>query len=112
MDIGSAVSGAAGITADQLMALPEYRTSAQFTEVERLAIELADHMAKARPDVPLELFEALRKHLDDEQLVELASAIAWENFRARFNRVFDIESDQLSEGAFCVLPARPLLPES
>ena len=91
------------------MALPDYRTSAAFSELEKLAIELADHMAAARPDAPQDLFDRLRAHLDAEQLVELASAIAWENYRARFNRVFDIASDGFSDGAFCALPARPLL---
>ena len=97
------------MTAEKLMALPDYRTSAALTEVEKLAIELADHMAKARPDVPQELFDRLRQHFDEAQLVELASAIAWEYYRARVNRVFEIESDDFSEGAFCALPARPAL---
>jgi alkylhydroperoxidase family enzyme len=106
MDIGSAVSRAAGISAEKLMALPEYPDSPLFSPLEKLALELADHMAKAVPEVPDALFAALRGHLDEAQLVELATAIAWENFRARFNRVFDIESDELSEGAFCALPVR------
>jgi alkylhydroperoxidase family enzyme len=51
------------------------------------------------------LFEALRKHLSPPQMVELTSAIAWENYRARFNHAFGIESEGFSEGAFCPLPA-------
>jgi hypothetical protein len=34
-------------------------------------------------------------------MVELASVIAWENFRARFNRGFGIESQGFSEGPAC-----------
>jgi alkylhydroperoxidase family enzyme len=30
----------------------------------------------------------LRRHFNEAQLVELATAIAWENYRGRFNRVF------------------------
>lgn len=33
--------------------------------------------------------------------------IAWENFRARFNRGFDVGGQGYSEGAYCVLPERP-----
>lgn len=42
-----------------------------------------------------------------KKLVELIAAIAQENFRARFNRPFAIESAGFSEGAFCPLPERP-----
>jgi hypothetical protein len=38
--------------------------------------------------------------------VELAASIAWENYRARFNRVFGVRSSGFSEGAFCALPER------
>ncbi len=38
----------------------------------------------------------LRRHLTERQLVELTTAIAWENYRARFNRGFDVASDELS----------------
>jgi hypothetical protein len=33
--------------------------------------------------------------------VELTAAIAWENFRARFNRGFGIDAEGFSEGAAC-----------
>ena len=59
-------------------------------------------------DVDDELFAQLRRHFDFKQLEELASAIAWENYLARHNRVFGIESDGFSEGAYCPLPARRL----
>ncbi|HEX6588693.1 MAG TPA: hypothetical protein VF039_06695 [Longimicrobiales bacterium] len=52
------------------------------------------------------LFVELRAQFDETQLAELASALAWENYRARFNRVFDVESEDYSHGAFCPVPAR------
>jgi alkylhydroperoxidase family enzyme len=106
MDIGSAVGRDKGVTDEQLRDLAEYRTSSHFSELEKLALELADRLAGAPADVPLDLYRALRAHLDEEQIVELAAAIAWENFRARFNRVFDVQSDEFSEGAACAVPAR------
>jgi hypothetical protein len=38
--------------------------------------------------------------------VELTSAIAWENFRARFNRGFGIEAEGFTEVAVC--PVHPV----
>ncbi len=47
---------------------------------------------------------ALRERLDDEQLVELTATIAWENFRARFNRGFDVADQGFSAGGVCAIP--------
>ncbi len=47
---------------------------------------------------------ALREQLSDEQLVELTGIIAWENFRARFNRGFDVADQGFSQGAYCAIP--------
>jgi len=52
------------------------------------------------------LVARLRAELSDAQLVELTAAIAWENFRARFNRGFDVAAQGFSEGATCPLPER------
>ena len=75
-----------------------------FTDGERRVLELADAMAATPAVVPDDLFGRLRDHFDEEQIVELASALAWENYRARFNRVFDVDAEGYSEGAFCPLP--------
>jgi alkylhydroperoxidase family enzyme len=63
-------------------------------------------MAKTPTDVPADLVARLREHLDEGQMVELAAAIAWEHYRARFNRVFGVRAAGFSGGAFCVLPQR------
>lgn len=53
-----------------------------------------------------EMVAELRLSLSEEQLVELTGMIAWENFRARFNRGFDVAAQGFSEGAVCPLPER------
>lgn len=63
-------------------------------------------MTRTPVEVPDELFTALRKHFNEAQLVELTAAIAWENYRARFNHAFGIEAQGFSENAFCPLPLR------
>jgi 4-carboxymuconolactone decarboxylase len=50
------------------------------------------------------LFEALRTHLDERQLVELTAVIAFENYLARFNRGFGIQPFGASGGEVCPLP--------
>lgn len=50
------------------------------------------------------LYEALRRRFSERELVELSAAVAWENYRARFNRTFNLQAEGLSQGEFCVLP--------
>ena len=104
MDIGSAVSRKAGVTERQLMQLAQFETSDAFSHLERLVLRLAESMTRTPANVPDELIATLRGHLSDRQVVELVSTIAWENYRARFNRAFDVKAAGFSEGAFCVLP--------
>jgi alkylhydroperoxidase family enzyme len=107
MDIGSAVGRAAGVAEAQLRDLPHYTESAAFSTLEKLVIEYAEAMTRTPVDVPDALFAALRQHFTEAQLVELTAAIAWENYRARFDHAFGIEAQGFSEGAFCVLPEPP-----
>ncbi len=58
------------------------------------------------------LFSDLRRIFSEAQLVELTAAIAWENYRARFNHAFGLESEGFSDGAACWLPPVPQRPEA
>ncbi len=96
-----------GITEQQLHDLPRYRESPAFSEKERLVLDLAVEMTKVPVEVPPELVKELRRRFDEAQLVELTAAIAWENYRARFNRVFGVQVAGFSgEATFCALPER------
>ena len=75
-----------GITEEQLRALPEYADSPLFSDDEKLVLDLAAGMTATPVNVPDELFARLRERFDDAQLVELASEIAVENYRGRFDR--------------------------
>lgn len=86
-----------------------YERSTAYTPLERLMIEYAVEMTKTPVEVPDALFAALREHFDEAQIVELTAAIAWENYRARFNHALDVGSQGFSEGAYCPLPERPTL---
>lgn len=101
-----------GVTDQQLRDLPNYKTSAAFSDAERAALDMAVAMAQTPANLSDELIERLRRHFSQTQLVELAAAGAWENFRARFNRVFRVESSGFSEGAVCATLSYPQRGES
>ena len=83
-----------GLTDDDVAAICEGRTEG-FSPAEAALLRLADAIAATPANVSDELFVDLRKHFSEEQLIELAASAAQENFRARWNRVFDVESDHL-----------------
>jgi len=94
VDINSAVGRKAGLSDEKLAAvLGDDRF--EFSEAERLVIELADALAIAPANVSDSLYARLRQQFSEEQLLELGAQIAFENFRARLNRVYDAESDHL-----------------
>jgi len=95
-----------GITAEQIANLSNYRTDANFSAIERLVLEYADAITDTPVEVPEALFARLREKFNEAELVELTSAIAWENYRARFSHAFGIEGENFSEGAVCAMPAR------
>lgn len=67
-------------------------------------LEYADAMTQTPVQVPEALFARLRERFSDAQLVELTSAVAWENYRARFDHAFGIEGENFTEGAVCAMP--------
>jgi alkylhydroperoxidase family enzyme len=93
-----------GITEQQLLDLPHFETSPAYSELEKLVLRYAVAMTQTPVEVSEELFAELRKHFNPKQMVELTSAIAWENYRARFDHALGIEAEGFSEGAVCAVP--------
>ena len=93
-----------GVTDKQLRDLADFENSNAFGALEKLVLRYATAMSETPVEVSDELFRELNGHLNPQQLVELTSAIAWENYRARFDHAFGIESEGFSAGAFCPLP--------
>lgn len=87
-----------GITTEDLDAVEgDYRSSDRFSELERNVIALAELLTSTPAHVPQELYDALARELSPAQLVELVENIATENHRARFNRAFEIGSQDYCE---------------
>jgi alkylhydroperoxidase family enzyme len=97
VDINSAVGRKAGLSAEKLRAV-RGESLEIFSSVERAVIALADAMADTPSNVSDELYAELLTHFSEEQLLELGGQIAFENFRARLNRIYNAESDHLYEG--------------
>jgi AhpD family alkylhydroperoxidase len=106
IDIGSQVARRAGITEAQLLALPRYRESGEFSQLEVLVLDYAVGMSSTPVDVPDELFARLHEHFDDAQIVELTNIVALENMRGRFNLALGVGAAGFSDGMVCAVPDR------
>ena len=93
----------AGLTDAKLHALANFEDSPELSDLEKLVLHYSVGMTVTPVEVSDELFAELQKHFNDRQLVELTSAIAWENYRARFDHAFGAEAEGFSEGAYCPL---------
>jgi alkylhydroperoxidase family enzyme len=88
-----------GLSDDEIAALLR-SDFAKFSAPERALVQMADALSGAPVNVSDELYAELRRHFSEEQLIELAADAAQENYRARWNRVFDVGSDTL----YCAIP--------
>jgi alkylhydroperoxidase family enzyme len=83
-----------GLSDEEIAAIREARIE-EFAPGETALLRMADALADTPSNVSDELYAELRQHFSEEQLIELAATAALENFRARYNRVFDVGSDGL-----------------
>ncbi len=83
-----------GLTDDEIEAIREGRFDA-FAPEEVALLRMADCLANTPANVDDDLYSELRRHFSEEQLIELTATAALENYRARYNRVFDVGSDGL-----------------
>jgi alkylhydroperoxidase family enzyme len=91
----------AGASEAKLAEVTNAASSALFGENERAAIEFAEAMTFSDRRVSDQLFARVRAHFSEAQVVELAAAVALENFRSKFNVALGIEAQ-----GFCVLKPR------
>ena len=83
-----------GLSDEEIAALREGKFDG-FAPSDLALLRMADAMSDTPSNISDELYAELRQHFSEEQLMELAASASLENYRARFNRVFDVGSDGL-----------------
>ena len=106
VDLGSQICRNSGFPDEELLALPRYRQSDLFTEREKLALDYTVAVMRTPVEVTDELFDRMKEHFSDKQLVEITALLTVVNLD-RFNAAFGIGSAGFSEGMVCVPPDRP-----
>ncbi|HLW94414.1 MAG TPA: carboxymuconolactone decarboxylase family protein [Solirubrobacteraceae bacterium] len=106
VDLGSQICRNSGLSDEELLALPRYRESDLFSEPEKLALDYTVAVMRTPVDVTDGLFDRMKQHFSDAQLVEITAFLTLVNLD-RFNAAFGIGAAGFSEGMVCVPPDRP-----
>lgn len=97
MDTNAVGSSKAGASRAKIEQVASYATSDLFSPEERAALALAEAMTRTPVDVSDQVFDEARRYFSEKQLVEIVATAAMENYRARFNRAFGVESQHFYE---------------
>jgi AhpD family alkylhydroperoxidase len=99
VDINSATLAKRGVAMNKIEALGAWRDSSLFSPEERLALDYAEAMTITAPGVTDDLRQRLKRHWNDDTIVELTGLIAFQNLSSKFNAALDVPSQ-----GFCSLP--------
>ena len=105
LDFGFWESTTRGIDPAKLRDVPRWRDSDRFTGLELDVMAYAEAMTTTPLEVTDEMVAALRRSLDDAQLVELTMMISVENSRSRFNSALGLTSQGFRDR--CEIPVEP-----
>ncbi len=87
------VALAEGVAQAKLDALEQWRASQLFTPSERDVLAYTEAMT-LQIQVPQDIFDAVRRHFSDREVVELTATIAAYNMVSRFLEALQIEPEQ------------------
>ncbi|MFE3025941.1 carboxymuconolactone decarboxylase family protein [Nocardia tengchongensis] len=105
LDIGSTLAHYGGLTEAQVTDLPTYQDSGAYSDTEKLVLAFAEAMTLTPTSLDLDHIRAqLLTRMNKSQLTELATAIAWENQRARVNQGLGVRPLGSADGVACALP--------
>jgi len=99
VDLNSFLGLERGTARDKLRALPQFEDSALFSEREKTALAYAETATRSDRRVGESLIARLRRHFDDQAIVELAALIAYQNMSSKFNAALGIPAH-----GFCAVP--------
>jgi AhpD family alkylhydroperoxidase len=101
VDLNAFASIERGATPEKLHALPAFEESPLFSEQEKAALSYAHAVTDSGRKVDEKIIVNLRRHFDDQTIVELAALIAFQNMSSKFNSALGIPAH-----GFCDLKIR------
>jgi len=102
VDLNGATGLKRGVAPEQLAALERFEDSPVFSEREKAALAYAETVTRTDRRTDAALFGRLRRHFDDEAIVELTALVAYQNLSSQFNAALGVAPQ-----GFCSAPAAP-----
>lgn len=113
VDLNTKLWTDAGGSSEKVSAVANWKASSDFSPVERVALSYAEAVTRTDAHVDDSLFEELKRHFDDDAVVELTALIAFQNMSSKFNAALGA-----APAGLCQIPmagrstaAPPLKPE-
>lgn len=103
IDFGYWENAQRGIDPAKLRAVPRWRDSDVYTDLERRVMAYAEAMSAEPVAVTDAMVAGLRRDMDEAALVELTMMVAVENSRSRFNSALGLTSQGFTER--CQIPS-------
>jgi alkylhydroperoxidase family enzyme len=86
--------------------LADYERS-DLSERTKAALRLAERLSAPRPAIDPEFYEALRRHLSDDEILDLGMTVTFASGWQRFIEAFGIVPDRWQDGAPSPFQAQP-----
>ncbi len=102
VDLNSASVLKRGGTESKLRDLERFRESAEFSEKEKAALAYAEAMTIGNDPVDEAVFREVKRHFDEDAIVELTGLIGFQNLSSRFNGALDVKPQ-----GFCRVAPQP-----
>ncbi len=99
VDINAATLQKRGASEAKMLALRDWRNSEQFDDLERAVLDYTEAVTYTDGEITEAMMAALRRHFDDDGIVELTGMIAFQNMSSKFNAALDIPPQ-----GFCEVP--------
>lgn len=99
IDLNSASLLKRGASPEKIAALDNLRESNLFDGAERVSLDYAEAVTRSDRQVDDALIARLRKHFDDDAIVELTGLIAFQNMSSKFNSALGVPAQ-----GFCRIP--------
>lgn len=99
IDLNSATCLKREVSVEKLAALSRFAESPLFDEREKAALHYAEAMTNSDRRSDPDLIAALRRHFNDEAIVELTALIAYQNMSSKFNAALGVPAEGFCQAA-------------
>lgn len=86
-----------GLSEEQIQAIPYWQVADCYSEIERAVLAYTDGLVLSGGRVPDGVFAVLKKHLSDEEILELTYTTALYDFHAVIAKALRLEYDDVDE---------------